>query len=150
MPRPRSTPLGAFSVSLAVKAPEASCALIVLAVVAAPLLSACENRVTSTQQCLGNGSTTSTYTNYTFEVDDGPAVDVAGNCHVVLDHCTIHAPDGVRAAESAVVTIIGGTLVARRAAVVASGNAKVAFRGTSVTGTVMRSGSAAVTGLAPR
>ena len=112
------------------------------------LLAACENRVNTTRQCLGGGNVTSTYTDYTFNIEQGPAVEVAGNCHVVLDHCTIHAPEGIRATENATVTVVGGTLIARGAAVTASGNAKVSFEGTAVTGTIDRSGAALVTGLA--
>ena len=118
------------------------------AAIALLLLAACENRVNTTRQCLGGGNVTSTYKDYTFNIEQGPAVDVAGNCHVVLDHCTIHAPEGIRAAENATVTVVGGTLIARGAAVTAAGNANVSFEGTAVTGTVDRSGAAGVTGLA--
>jgi hypothetical protein len=100
------------------------------------VLASCSNRVSSTEQCLGNGSITSTFEDYTFDVDSGPALDVAGNCHVVLINCTIRAPEGIRAGEDAVVTVRGGSLTARGAAVRASGRAVITFDGTKVVGDV--------------
>lgn len=110
----------------------------------------CENRVNTTRQCLGSGGTTKTYSGYTFDIDEGPALLVGGNCEVILDHCVIHAPEGIRAQERAVVRILGGTLVARGAAVIASDAARVEFDGTAVTGTIERTDSATITGLPPR
>jgi hypothetical protein len=110
---------------------------------------ACENRVNSTEQCLGNGGTTSTFENYTFDVGSGPALDVAGNCHVVLVNCTVTAPEGIRAAENAVVTVRGGRLTGKSGvAVRASGHARVTFEGTQVTGEVKTTDAAQVTGAA--
>lgn len=112
-------------------------------------LLACENRVSSTRQCLGNGSRTTTYERYTFDIDDGPALEVAGNCRVVLIDCNVRAPEGVRASESASVEVRGGTLTATGGtAVTASGRSRVSFVGTTVVGAVRRSESAQVTGLA--
>jgi hypothetical protein len=111
-------------------------------------LFACENRVSSTRQCLGDGSRTSTYERYTFEIDEGPALEVAGNCRVILIDCTIRAPEGIRASESAVVEMRGGSLTATRGpAVTASGRARVSFVAAAVTGAVRRAESAQVTGL---
>ncbi len=107
----------------------------------------CENHVSSTRQCLGGGGTTETYTNYTFDIETGPAVDVAGNCHVVLEHCTIRAPQGIRVSGGGQVTVVGGSLVAREAAVIASDNARVSFDGTEVVGTIQRTGAATVSGV---
>lgn len=112
-------------------------------------LAGCENRVSSTRQCLGNGSRTTTYERYTFDIETGPALEVAGNCRVVLIDCVIRAPEGVRASESAVVEVRGGTLTATRGiAVTASGQARVSFAATTVVGRVQRSDAAQVTGVA--
>lgn len=111
------------------------------------VVSGCENHVSSTRQCLGGGGTTETYTNYTFDIETGPAVEVAGNCHVVLEHCTIRAPQGIRVSEGGRVTVVGGSLVAREAAVIASDNARVSFDGTEVVGTIQRTGAATVSGV---
>jgi hypothetical protein len=119
-----------------------------LALVALPfVLVGCENKVSSTRQCLGNGSQTVSYDDYTFEVESGPALDVAGNCHVVLTNCAVRAPDGILAAEDAVVTMRGGSLTATRGvAVNASGRARVSFEGTQISGTLHKSGAAQITG----
>ncbi len=111
------------------------------------VVSGCENHVSSTRQCLGGSGTTETYTNYTFDIETGPAVEVAGNCHVVLEHCTIRAPQGIRVSEGGRVTVVGGALVAREAAVIASDNAHVSFDGTGVVGTILRTGAATVSGV---
>lgn len=124
-------------------------ARVALSLVALGALAGCENRVSSTRQCLGNGSRTTTYERYTFEIDEGPALEVAGNCRVVLVDCVIRAPEGVRASESAVVEMRGGTLTATRGnAVTASGQARVSFAATAVVGRVQRSDAAQVTGVA--
>ncbi len=111
------------------------------------VVAGCENHVSSTRQCLGGGGTTETYANYTFDIETGPAVDVAGNCHVVLEHCTIHAPQGIRVSEGGRVTVVGGSLVGREAAVIASDNARVSFDGTEVVGPIQRTGAATVSGV---
>jgi hypothetical protein len=111
------------------------------------VLVGCENKVSSTRECLGSGSQTWNYDAYTFDVESGPALDVAGNCHVVLTNCTVRAPEGIRAAENAVVTMRGGSLTATNGvAVSASGNAHVSFEGTQVSGTLHRSGAAQIAG----
>lgn len=121
---------------------------LLLAALFASVLSACENRVSSTRQCLGNGSRTTTYERYTFDIDEGPALEVAGNCRVVLIDCVVRAPEGVRASESAIVEVRGGSLTATRGnAVTASGHARVSFAGTTVVGRVQRADSAQVDGI---
>ncbi|MBK8261246.1 MAG: hypothetical protein IPK80_07870 [Nannocystis sp.] len=116
-------------------------------VILAGLLASC-NGVWTTEQCLGNGGTTSTFQNYTFEIESGPALDVAGNCHVVLIDCTIRAPMGIRAREDAVVTMRGGSLTATSGpAVSAAGRARVSFTGTQVSGEIQIADAARVDGL---
>ncbi|MFO0557575.1 MAG: GrpB family protein [Polyangiales bacterium] len=122
-------------------------AITTMAMLAMALV-ACENRVSSTRQCLGNGGRTTTYERYTFEIDEGPALEVAGNCRVVLVDCNVRAPEGVRASEGAIVEVRGGTFTATRGnAVTASGRARVSFTGTAVVGAVQRADSAEVTGI---
>lgn len=121
--------------------------LLGLVMLGALVVSGCEKHVSSTRQCLGGGGTTETYTNYTFDIETGPAVDVAGDCHVVLEHCTIHAPQGIRVRDRGRVTVVGGSLVAREAAVIASDDARVSFDGTKVVGTIQRTGAATVSGV---
>lgn len=124
-------------------------ARVTLSLVALGALAGCENRVSSTRQCLGNGSRTTTYERYTFDIEDGPALEVAGNCRVVLIDCVVRAPEGVRASESAVVEVRGGSLTATRGpAVSASGHARVSFSSTTVVGRVARSDGAQITGVA--
>jgi hypothetical protein len=110
----------------------------------------CENRVTSTRECLGNGGISTEYDDYVFEVDKGPALDVGGNCHVVLNNCTVRAPEGIRAGENAVVTVRGGSVTGGARAVAASGNARVTFEGTVVVGAVEKVGGAVVSGVGGR
>lgn len=127
----------------------ATLGIIALSSLSALALAGCENRVSSTRQCLGNGSRTTTYERYTFDIEDGPALEVAGNCRVVLIDCVVRAPEGVRASESAVVEVRGGSLTATRGpAVSASGHARVSFSSTTVVGRVARSDAAQITGVA--
>jgi hypothetical protein len=110
----------------------------------------CENRVSSTRECLGNGGISKEYDGYVFDVEEGPALDVGGNCHVVLTNCTVRAPEGIRAGEDAVVTVRGGSVTGGAHAVVASGNARVTFEGTVVVGVVEKVGGAVVSGVGGR
>jgi hypothetical protein len=109
---------------------------------------ACKNEVYSTQQCLGNGSVTENYRHYTFTVQNGPAIDVAGNCSVILTDCTVTAPIGIRATENAVVTVRGGRMTGKEHLVTASGNARIVFENVETQGQVSQTGSATVSGLA--
>lgn len=119
------------------------------ALLAATLSLSCENRVNRTRQCLGNGSITKRFDQYTFEIESGPALDVAGNCHIILDHCDVHAPIGIRATENAVVEVRGGSIIASDKLVELSGNARVTFEQVQTQGQVSINGAATVVGLRP-
>jgi hypothetical protein len=110
---------------------------------------ACEDRINTTAQCLGDGSITERYDRYTFSVADGPALDVAGNCQVILTECNVQAPIGVRASEGAVVTVRGGSMIASDMLVVVSGNARVTFEDVKTQGRVSIKDGASVIGLTP-
>lgn len=108
------------------------------------LTGGCENRVHATQQCLGWGSVTETYRNDTFEVGSGPALDVAGNCHVILEGSTVRAPEGFRVREHGTVEMRGGSLTTQHWAVDAAGDARVVLDGVRVSGEVRRAERAVV------
>ncbi len=112
----------------------------------------CENRVSSTEQCLGRGGLTSTYEGYTFEVEEGPALSVAGNCTVVLVDCTVRAPEGIRVAEEGRVRMVGGTLrtMGGKPAVIVRDRGVVRIEGTVVNGEVRAEGEGRIEGDLPR
>jgi hypothetical protein len=107
----------------------------------------CENRVNATAQCLGNGSVTERYHKYTFNIETGPAVDVAGNCQVILTDCDVRAPIGIRASEGATVVVRGGNMIASEMLVMLSGNARVIFENVRTKGRVSLQDAASVIGL---
>ena len=98
---------------------------------------------------MGDGSITERYDRYTFSVADGPALDVAGNCQVILTECNVQAPIGIRASEGAVVTVRGGSMIASDMLVVVSGNARVTFEDVKTQGRVSIKDGASVIGLTP-
>lgn len=110
---------------------------------------ACENRVNATAQCLGNGGVTERYHQYTFTVEDGPALDVGGNCQVILTECNVKAAIGIRARENAVVIVRGGNMVASDMLVVLTGNARVVFENAKTQGQLSVKDQASVVGLVP-
>jgi hypothetical protein len=110
---------------------------------------ACENRVNATAQCLGNGGVTERYHKYTFTVDDGPALDVGGNCQVILTDCNVKASIGIRASEHAVVIVRGGSMVASDMLVSLTGNARVVFENAKTQGRISVKDQASVVGLGP-
>jgi hypothetical protein len=119
--------------------------LLVLALVLSlPFTAGCENRVNATQQCLGWGSVTERYRNTTFEIGSGPALDVAGNCHVILNGSVVRSPQGFRVREHGVIEMRGGSLTAGTWAVDAAGDARVIFEGVQLSGEVRRADRAVV------
>jgi hypothetical protein len=77
----------------------------------------------------------------------GTAIEAAGNCELEIENCEISGDPAVFAAGNAKVTLVGGRLEGKKAALAASGGADVEIRGTQLAGRIERSGNARVHGL---
>lgn len=73
-------------------------------------------------------------------------VEASANCVVIITGADIDAPIAIKASGNAKVTVTGGSLTGKDAAVSAEGNASVTLIGTKVTGPVKKTGLAKVSG----
>ncbi len=83
-------------------------------------------------ECKGNDKVT--IDGVTAKLDKGAAITAKANCKVELINVDITAPTGVVAESNAVVTVKGGSVTGTEAAAKTSGNAKITFSGTKISG----------------
>ena len=96
-------------------------------------------------KCGGNDN--AVITGVTANIASGPAIAATGNCNVTFKGCTITTDKGIAADGNAAVTLEGGELKASDTAIDAGGNAVVTVSGAKVSGKVLASGNATVTGV---